>query len=186
MAKEEKDYKEILKRQITFINECFEKQENISLEEIVSDACLMLQKNFPKQTEAVNTLCRLLQHAVLLAKEEEEDIFALEELGEGWIAEETLAVSVYTAIKYQNDFYKAILCAVNHDGDSDSTGSLTGQILGAYLGFDDAACAFDITPLEEKDTILEIAHDLYFGTEHDPNYEEKYVSHTYRNDFSNK
>lgn len=49
MAKEEKDYKEILKRQITFINECFEKQENISLEE--ARKTLMLIGMFSKFKE---------------------------------------------------------------------------------------------------------------------------------------
>lgn len=34
----------------------------------------------------------------------------------------------------KNDFKKTLIAAVNHNGDSDSTGAITGDILGAYLG----------------------------------------------------
>ena len=52
------------------------------------------------------------------------------------MAEETLAIAIYCSLKYQNDFSKGIIAAVNHSGDSDSTGAVTGNILGALLGFD--------------------------------------------------
>ena len=45
-----------------------------------------------------------------------------------------LAISVYCALKYQDNFKKALIAAVNHSGDSDSTGAISGNILGAYLG----------------------------------------------------
>ncbi len=54
-------------------------------------------------------------------------------LGEGWVAEETLAIAVYCAL-VGRDFEHAVRLAVNHGGDSDSTGSVTGQILGARDG----------------------------------------------------
>lgn len=41
----------------------------------------------------------------------------------------------YCALKYENDFDKALRAAVNHNGDSDSTGAVCGNILGAYLGY---------------------------------------------------
>ena len=50
------------------------------------------------------------------------------------MAEETLAIAVYCALKYENDFDRALIAAVNHGGDSDSTGAVTGNILGARLG----------------------------------------------------
>ena len=55
-------------------------------------------------------------------------------LGEGWVGEEALAISVYCAFKYPTIFESALIAAVNHSGDSDSTGAITGNILGAYLG----------------------------------------------------
>jgi len=42
--------------------------------------------------------------------------------------------AVYCALKYRDDFRKAIIASVNHSGDSDSTGAITGNIVGAYLG----------------------------------------------------
>lgn len=48
----------------------------------------------------------------------------------GWVAEEALVISLYCAIVCQDDFDKAIVLAVNHSGDSDSTGAITGNIQG--------------------------------------------------------
>lgn len=107
------------------------------------------------------TLARLLRRAVELAQMDVEDHAALKELGEGWIAEEALAVAVYCAVKYCDDFRKAIQAAVNHDGDSDSTGSICGNILGAYLGMEKIKDAFDLEQLELKDVILEMSEKLY-------------------------
>lgn len=63
-----------------------------------------------------------------------EDVDAIGILGEGWIAEEALAIGIYCALRHQTDFRQGLLAAVNHGGDSDSTGMITGNILGAYLG----------------------------------------------------
>ena len=84
---------------------------------------------------------------------------AIRELGEGWVAEEALAIAVFCALRYSNDFEKAIITAVNHDGDSDSTGAITGNILGAYLGISKIPERF-LKNLELKDIIIEIADDL--------------------------
>ncbi len=78
----------------------------------------------------------LIQKAVELARDANviDDLDAIRELGEGWVAEETLAIAVYCALKYQDNFEKAIIASVNHGGDSDSTGAVTGNIIGTYLG----------------------------------------------------
>ncbi len=75
-----------------------------------------------------------LEQALQLAESDLPDAEAIRQLGEGWVGEEALAISVFCALKYQCDFRKALIAAVNHDGDSDSTGAITGNILGAYLG----------------------------------------------------
>ena len=59
----------------------------------------------------------------------------VETLGGGWVAEEALAISVYCALSAA-DPAEAMALAVNHSGDSDSTGSITGNLLGAALGVD--------------------------------------------------
>lgn len=85
----------------------------------------------------------LIDRAIELALPDEEesedyldDLDAIRELGEGWVAEETLAIALYCSLRYSNSFEKAIIASVNHSGDSDSTGAVTGNIMGAYLGYD--------------------------------------------------
>lgn len=60
----------------------------------------------------------------------------IRELGEGWIAPEALAVPLFSALRAGDDFRKGVLAAVNHGGDSDSTGSIAGAVLGTLLGID--------------------------------------------------
>jgi len=55
-------------------------------------------------------------------------------LGSGWTGGEALSIAVYSSLVYENDFEKAILLAVNHSGDSDSTGAICGNILGSIYG----------------------------------------------------
>jgi ADP-ribosyl-[dinitrogen reductase] hydrolase len=57
----------------------------------------------------------------------------LESLGAGRVAEEALAIAICCAL-VAKDFRDGVLLAVNHSGDSDSTGSLTGNLLGVQLG----------------------------------------------------
>ena len=88
---------------------------------------------------------------------------AIARLGEGWIAEEALAISLYCAL-VARDFRHGVILAVNHDGDSDSTGAITGNLLGTLHGLD-AIPAQWLDPLELRDVITEIAGDLYDFTE---------------------
>ena len=102
----------------------------------------------------------IIDKAWMLAENENiSDQDAIRELGEGWVAEEALAIAVFCALRYSNDFEKAIITAVNHDGDSDSTGAITGNILGTYLGLSKIPERF-LKNLELKDIIMEIADDL--------------------------
>lgn len=69
-----------------------------------------------------------------LAKKDVPAADAIPEMGEGWVGEEALAISIYCAMKFSNDFRSGVVAAVNHSGDSDSTGAITGAILGVLLG----------------------------------------------------
>ena len=101
----------------------------------------------------------LIRKAMSLSAEDGSDSEKIRKLGEGWIGSEALAIAVYCALRYERDFSKAIIAAVNHDGDSDSTGSICGNIVGAYLGMDAIAFRWREN-LELRDTILEIGTDL--------------------------
>jgi ADP-ribosylglycohydrolase len=107
-----------------------------------------------------------LRQSIDLAGSRIDDAEAIAIIGEGWIGEEALAISSYCAIRYGSDFRKALLASVNHDGDSDSTGAITGNLLGARYGVE-AIPADWIDTLELKDVLIRSADDLYdryFGT----------------------
>lgn len=108
----------------------------------------------------------ILQKALKLAEDiQVSDIDGIHALGQGWIAEEALAIAVFCALRYQNDFAGAIRTAVNHKGDSDSTGAICGNLLGAWLGYEEVRKAYNVEQLELYDVICEIAEDLYRATE---------------------
>lgn len=100
-----------------------------------------------------------LRQALELLGSKMPDHEAVETIGEGWVGEEALAISLYCALKYQGDFRKALIAAVNHGGDSDSTGSITGNIVGAYLGMSKIPEEW-VDKLELKTVIVEMADDL--------------------------
>lgn len=83
---------------------------------------------------------------------------AIRQLGEGWIAEEALAIGVYCTLK-ATDLESGVIMAVNHDGDSDSTGLIAGHLLGAMRGRS-AIPERWLAPLELRGVMEEMADDL--------------------------
>ena len=84
---------------------------------------------------------------------------AISEIGEGWVAEEALAIALYCALK-EPEPVRALRLSVNHDGDSDSTGAICGNLLGAMYGMS----AFPrewIAKLEIAAFIAEMGDALY-------------------------
>lgn len=139
------------------IARCVYSSSNIA--QIVEEAIKTVAKIYTDKLEK-KEFVRIMEKAVCLAYQNRDDLDAIREIGEGWVAEETLAIAVYCAIKYQNDFVKAVTVSVNHDGDSDSTGAVTGNIMGAYFGFKEIPEKY-IQPLEIREVIEEIAVDLF-------------------------
>lgn len=70
----------------------------------------------------------------------------VESLGAGWVAEECLAIALYACLFAEGlmgegvAFARGIECAARHDGDSDSTAAVAGNMLG--LMFPAAALDF--------------------------------------------
>ena len=159
--------------------------EDISLLDAVLDMKEALRRQFTNRKHLSEQI-DLIDKAIVLSKENIDDLEAIRELGQGWVAEETLAIAIYCSLKYSDDFDKAIIASVNHSGDSDSTGAVTGNILGAYLGLKSIPKKY-LDNLELKDVILEIADDLYndckiseYGSYHDEIWEQKYIYKTYK------
>ena len=138
-------------------------------------------------------LTEMIDRAVRLSKNNASDLDNIHALGEGWVAEETMAIAIYCALKYQNDFSKAIIVSVNHKGDSDSTGAVTGNILGALIGYDAIEEKWKKN-LELHDVILEMADDLChgclmdeYGHYEDPAWISKYMyMHRYKDPAAKK
>jgi len=108
----------------------------------------------PTATETLNAL----DAAVALASNGVPTPEDLETLGGGWVGEEALAIGVASAL-VAHDVRHGLLLAVNHSGDSDSTGSIAGNILGAIYGT--AALPADLlTGLEARDLIEQVGDDL--------------------------
>lgn len=87
------------------------------------------------ESEYMTSLSEKLKEAADLTKENIPEKDAISRLGEGWVAEEALAIAVYCAIKHPDDPAQALCSAVNHSGDSDSTGAITGNLVGARCGY---------------------------------------------------
>lgn len=108
----------------------------------------------------------LLRRAVELALDASvSDLEGIHALGEGWVADEALAIAVFCAVRYQDDFAAAIRAAVNHKGDSDSTGAICGNLLGAWLGKEAVEAAFDLKDLELREIIEKMADQLFEAVE---------------------
>ncbi len=158
----------------------FWRHSKASLKEVVLESLDTVQKLF-RDEKYLTDLTNIVLQAVKVSENNEPDLENIHQLGEGWVAEETLGISLYCALRYQNDFSGGIIAAVNHNGDSDSTGAVTGNILGAMLGYDAIAAQWK-KDLELSDVILEIADDLCHGCQmseyshyDDPEWASKYM-----------
>jgi ADP-ribosylglycohydrolase len=145
----------------------FELLDGKSLRDAVSEAMRMLE------TDARAPECRdALAAAVELAGKGQPTAEKLTMLGGGWIAEEALAIGVYAALACKT-YEEGVLLAVNHGGDSDSTGSIAGSILGAALGRKAIPKKW-LDRLELKDVIETISRDLVTGFEETDEWWRKY------------
>ena len=152
-------------------------QENMPLDKAVNDMISTVSKLF-SESEQISVFTSLMKKAVSLAKSTTPDIDAIHQLGEGWIGDEAFAIAVFCSLRYSNDIEKALIVSVNHNGDSDSTGAITGNILGACLGLSAIPEKF-IKDLELLDVITELAEDLYQPEVGSEAWISKYVNKTY-------
>ena len=150
------------------------------LKEIVLEAADTIAGIFAGDRH-LDELMRIIHLAVELSENDRSDLDNIHQLGEGWVAEETLGIALYCSLKYRDDFSAGVIAAVNHRGDSDSTGAVTGNILGALLGFHAIEDKWT-DDLELYDVLLEMAEDLCHGCPlsasgsfRDPGWETRYV-----------
>lgn len=123
----------------------------------------MLFHMYPLQQECVKQFTDLVQKAINLSESPTDDVATIErQLGGGWVADEAAAIAIYCSLAHFDNFEQAMIAAVNHAGDSDSTGAITGNILGAAIGYDAIPQHFK-DDVELHDVILHVADDLWRG-----------------------
>jgi ADP-ribosyl-[dinitrogen reductase] hydrolase len=130
-----------------------------SLAEAMTNADALLAEH-PGASETI----RAIAGARAIAARGIPDPEALESLGGGWVAEEALAIALACALTADasspRGFADALWRSVVHGGDSDSTGSLVGNLLGAMHGESVLPVAW-LADLELRDVIERIAVDLH-------------------------
>lgn len=127
-----------------------------NLEIAINDAVI----NLKKWNNHQETLQSVKEALNLFEKSKNNTTESIENLGQGWIAEEALSMSIYTSLLFEKDFEKGILFSINHSGDSDSIGSITGNILGLINGIDQIPKKL-IDNLKEYNIVKQIGEDLY-------------------------
>ena len=140
------------------INRIVFSQNGQSLKEIVIEAKNKVTEMF-HEDENIEYLENIINLAIELFENDEDDLKNIHHIGEGWVAEETLGIALYCCLKYENDFSKALTVSVNHKGDSDSTGAVTGNIMGAWTGYGKIEDKWK-KHLELTEIIDEIAQDI--------------------------
>ena len=133
-----------------------------SMKKYIIDGVNAIREMYGNHHNDVVRMSELAERSIFLLDNNKSDVENLGRLGEGWTGEEALAIALYCALKHFDSFEDAMIAAVNHDGDSDSTGAVTGNILGAAIGYD-AIPDFFKKDLEMHDLILHMADDLYRG-----------------------
>ena len=99
----------------------------------------------------------------------------VESLGRGWVADEALSIGVYSAMVGEEDLRKGLMIAVNHSGDSDSTGAIAGSILGAHVG-EEALLRLSLGDVELRDEVIRLADDLFDAWTDEPGWADRYPS----------
>lgn len=133
-----------------------------SMKRYIMEGVDMIRMQYKAYRNDVERMAELAERAVYLLDNGKTDCENIGHLGEGWTGEEALSIALYCALKHFDDFEAAMIAAVNHGGDSDSTGSVTGNILGAAVGYE-VIPQFYKDDLEMHDLILHMADDLYAG-----------------------
>lgn len=133
-----------------------------SLKEYIHEGIEAMENLFPSYPYDVTYMGELADKAIALADNDKPDVTNIESIGGGWTGEEALAIALYCSVRHFENFEEALIAAVNHAGDSDSTGAITGNILGAAVGYETIP-QFFLDDLELHNVILHMADDLYRG-----------------------
>ena len=106
---------------------------NIINNQNFNEALANTLKILRKYPESENFL-KKINSAKNLSNKNLQDEEAINLIGLGATGDEAIAISIYSILKNDGNFKGALATAINHSGDSDTTGAITGNIIGAILG----------------------------------------------------
>ncbi|MGM0652395.1 MAG: ADP-ribosylglycohydrolase family protein [Bacillota bacterium] len=127
----------------------------VSLEDAIDKSSDLLKKHFEHE-ETLDIIKLALEFAAKGKPAEK----AIPLIGEGWLGHEALAIALYCSLSFPADWGKAVFSAVNITGDSDSTGSITGAIIGTLHGERGIPNNL-VNNIENRGLIIKIAEDLF-------------------------
>lgn len=107
-------------------------EDGSTLTEIIEASIRRMRRLFPEPV--THEFAGLIRRAMELASADVPDEDAIGQLGQGWVGDEAIAIAIFCVLRYQDDLAECLSAAVTHDGDSDSTGAIAGNIIGAWLG----------------------------------------------------
>lgn len=149
--------------QAMIVQQCGQSEGEIDatkFKSIVEAAIAKLPTIYPGNESLLEDFYRIIQKTFRLEDNMLRDWEIIENgLGGGWVAEETLAIAIFSVLRHIDDFKACMICAVNHGGDSDSTGAVAGNIIGAILGYNAIPKEFK-RHLQFHDLTLDISDKL--------------------------
>lgn len=145
----------------TVVENCIEDEavDRMQFYFIVTGGLILMREYFPGHDEEWQKFDKLIRRALELGKSDIAEDAAIRELGEGWVGDEAIAIAVFSVMRHIDSFEDCIVCSVNHDGDSDSTGAIAGNIIAAILGYS-AIPAYYLEHLEIEPVLVSAADDL--------------------------
>ncbi len=142
-----------------FASIVFDVARDVSLTEAIANSESLLRT----QPDAEETLTSIAA-ATRAAERGAPSATDIESLGGGWVGEEALAIALACTLTAgppgPDSMKEALWRAAAHAGDSDSTASMTGNLLGAMWG-DEALPLQWTSELELHDIVHQVAVDLH-------------------------
>ncbi len=112
-------------------------------------------------SEVEKTLSEI-QQAVYAAESNVTDLGYIESTEGGWRGDTALAIGIFCCIRHEDDPLEALFASINHSGDSDSTGTICGAMLGTMYDLDWIPPDW-LDVLEHREELMSLAAKLIKG-----------------------
>lgn len=130
------------------------------IEEKFTTALLKYNYSIESIKDNIDIIRNLWEEVIILfMSTENPSVDDIKQIGQGWVAEETLMIALYCVIQAKS-FEECIILAANHDGDTDSTAALAGHLYG-LINPNEVMNSKFFSRVNEKDLILDYSNKLF-------------------------